>query len=142
MEIAYLDTSALVKRYHEEEFSDVVDEIFENYTIAISELSIVEFASALVRKSYEGSIKKKEINKILLKFHEDMVDFIIIRFDSSIVSKAVEFVLKYGLKTLDSLQLSFATKLKDYDPLFVSFDEKLIKCAKSEGFRVLEILLL
>ncbi len=42
MEIAYLDTSALVKRYHKEEFSDVVDEIFERYSIAISELSIVD----------------------------------------------------------------------------------------------------
>ena len=59
MEIVYLDTSALVKRYHEEEFSDVVDEIFENHTIAISELSIVEFTSALIRKSYEGFIKEK-----------------------------------------------------------------------------------
>ena len=29
MEIAYLDTSALVKRYHKEEYSDVIDDIFE-----------------------------------------------------------------------------------------------------------------
>ena len=46
MEIAYLDTSTLVKRYHEEEYSDIVDEIFEKYSITISELSIVEFISA------------------------------------------------------------------------------------------------
>lgn len=137
MEIAYLDTSALIKRYHEEEYSDVVDEIFKKYSIAISELSIVEFTSALRRKVDEKVIKKKELYSVLLRFREDLVDFIVLKFDSNVISKAVEFVLKYRLKTLDSLQLSFATKLKDYDPLFVSFDRKLLDCAKLEGFRII-----
>lgn len=138
MEIAYLDTSALVKRYHVEEYSDLVDEIFEKHSIAISELSIVEFVSTLRRKVDEKSIRKKEQSKILLKFHDDLADFVVLKFDSSVISKAVEFVLKYSLKTLDSLQLSFAMKLKKYNPLFVSFDRKLLDCARSEGFRVLE----
>jgi len=137
MEIAYLDTSALVKRYHKEEFSDVVDRIFERYSIAISELSIVEFASALRRKVNEGMIRKKEMFRVLAKFQEDLADFIILKFDSNVISQAVEFVIKYGLKTLDSLQLSFAVKIKEYKPLFVSFDRKLVDCAKKEGFNVL-----
>ena len=137
MEIAYLDTSALVKRYHREEYSDVVNETFEKYSIAISELSIVEFVSTLRKKVDERVIKKKELSRILLKFHEDLADLIILKFDSNVISKAVEFILKYRLKTLDSLQLAFATKLKKYDPIFVSFDSKLLNCAKSEGFRVI-----
>ena len=139
MEIAYLDTSTLVKRYHEEEYSDIVDEIFEKYSITISELSIVEFVSALRKKEDEGIIERRELYFVLSKFHEDLADFIVLKFDSGVISKAVEFVLKYRLKTLDSLQLSFAMKIKEYDPLFVSFDRKLMNSAKSEGFRVLEI---
>jgi len=70
MEIAYLDTSALVKRYHKhkEEYSDVVDEIFENYSIAISELTLVEFTSALRRKVDERVIRKKSYISLFLNF--------------------------------------------------------------------------
>lgn len=139
MEIAYLDTSALVKRYHREEHSDTIDEIFERFTIAISELSIVEFASALRRKVDKREIGQKEVSYVLIKFQEDLANFIILKFDSNVISNAVEFVMKYRLKTLDSLQLSFAMKLKEYDPLFVSFDRKLLNSAKLEGFRVLDI---
>lgn len=139
MEIAYLDTSALVKRYHREEHSDTIDEIFEQFTIAISELSIVEFASALRRKVDKREIRQKEVSYVLIKFQEDLANFIILKFDSNVISNAVEFVMKYRLKTLDSLQLSFAMKLKEYDPLFVSFDRKLLNSAKLEGFRVLDI---
>ena len=48
------------KSYHKEEYSDVVDEIFEKYSIAISELSIVEFVSILRKKVDERIIKKKK----------------------------------------------------------------------------------
>lgn len=77
--------------------------------------------------------------RVLTKFYEDLTDFIVLKFDSEVISNAVDLVIKYHLKTLDSLQLAFAIKLKDYDPLFVSFDRKLINSAKSERFKVLEI---
>ncbi len=130
--MAYLDTNALVKRCHKH--PDI-----ERFTVTISELSIVEFASALRRKADEKVIRQKEMSYVLIKFQEDLADFIILKFDSNVISNAVEFVMKYRLKTLDSLQLSFATKLKEYDPLFVSFDRKLLNSAKLEGFRVLDI---
>lgn len=31
MEIAFLDTSALAKRYHEEQYSSLIDDLFEKY---------------------------------------------------------------------------------------------------------------
>ncbi len=64
MEIAFLDTSALVKRYHEEEYSDLVNKIFEEYVVVISELSLVEFTSAINKKASEGVISKEEVLKI------------------------------------------------------------------------------
>ncbi|WP_407928334.1 type II toxin-antitoxin system VapC family toxin [Archaeoglobus neptunius] len=100
---------------------------------------MVEFTSALRRKADERVIRQKEVSYVLTKFHEDLANFIILKFDSNVISNAVEFVMRHRLKTLDSLQLSFAMKLKEYDPLFVSFDRKLLDCAKLEGFRVLDI---
>jgi len=107
-----------------------VDEILESYIAVISELTLVEFTSAVRKKANEGSIGNADVFRVLAKFHDDLDNFVILRFDTGIISKAMEFVLEYSLKTLDSLQLAFAVKLKDYDPLFVSFDQKLLQCAK------------
>ncbi|MEM3505978.1 MAG: type II toxin-antitoxin system VapC family toxin [Archaeoglobaceae archaeon] len=139
MEVAFLDTSALVKRYHKESGSEIIDEIFEKFVIAISELSIVELVSALNRKLAESMISGDDLRIALSKFYEDLSDFLILKFDSQVVNMAVEAVLKYSLKTLDSLQIAFALKLKEYNPLFVSFDKKLAKVAEIEGFRVLDV---
>ncbi|MEM2190874.1 MAG: type II toxin-antitoxin system VapC family toxin [Archaeoglobaceae archaeon] len=106
MEVAFLDTSALVKRYHKESGSEIIDEIFEKFVIAISELSIVELVSALNRKLAENMISGDDLRIALSKFYEDLSDFL---------------------------------KLKEYNPLFVSFDKKLAKVAEIEGFRVLDV---
>jgi len=129
----------LVKRYHKESGSEIIDEIFEKFVIAISELSIVELVSALNRKLAENMISGDDLRIALSKFYEDLSDFLILKFDSQVVNMAVEAVLKYSLKTLDSLQIAFALKLKEYNPLFVSFDKKLAKIAEIEGFRVLDV---
>lgn len=129
----------MVKRYHKESGSEIIDEIFEKFVIAISELSIVELVSALNRKLAENMISGDDLRIALSKFYEDLSDFLILKFDSQVVNMAVEAVLKYSLKTLDSLQIAFALKLKEYNPLFVSFDKKLAKIAEIEGFRVLDV---
>ena len=47
MKTYFLDTSALVKRYHQEKGSHVIDRIFAEpgVTIIISDISIIEFYS-------------------------------------------------------------------------------------------------
>ena len=137
MEIAFLDTSALVKRYHEEEHSDIINEIFKKYIIVISELSIVEFTSAINRKAVEGVITKDEVFKILNFFLRDLANFIILKFDSEVINSSLRVILKHDLKTLDSLQLAFALKIKEYNPIFISFDKKLNDAARKEGFKVI-----
>lgn len=138
MEIAFLDTSALVKRYHEEEYSDLVNKIFEEYVVVISELSLVEFTSAINKKASDGVISKEEVLKILGFFQQDLSNFTNLRFDTNIINSAIKIVLQYNLKTLDAIQLTFASRVKEYKPLFVSFDENLNKAAEKEGFNVVK----
>lgn len=138
MEIAFLDTSALVKRYHEEEYSDLVNKIFEEYVVVISELSLVEFTSAINKKASDGVISKEEVLKVLGFFQQDLSNFTNLRFDTNIINSAIKIVLQYNLKTLDAIQLTFASRVKEYKPLFVSFDENLNKAAEKEGFNVVK----
>jgi predicted nucleic acid-binding protein len=139
MEIAFLDTSASVKRYHNEEYSDLVNEIFRKYAIVISELSLVELTSAINRKALDGVLSEEDFLTILNFFRKDLANFTILRFDTNVINSAIEIVIKHNLKTLDALQLAFAMRIKDYKPLFISFDEKLSRAAKKEGFKVIDI---
>lgn len=56
----FLDTSALVKHYHQEVGTDTVDEIFNSKErlLLISDISIIEFHSALGLKVRTAEITK------------------------------------------------------------------------------------
>lgn len=106
--------------------------------MVISELSLVELSSVLRRKVAEGVIDEEELLAVLNFFRRDIVDFTILRFDSGIVNSAVNTVIKHGLKTLDGLQLAFALRVKEHNPIMVSFDKELNRAAEKEGFRLFE----
>ncbi len=65
-----------------------------------------------------------------------MEDYVIVPLTSDTLSLATTLVLKHGLKTLDSLQLASALKIKDDLSLFVTFDERLKKAAEKENLKV------
>jgi predicted nucleic acid-binding protein len=60
MKTYFLDTSALVKRYHQEVGTGIIDEIFgeEGKVLFISDLSIIEFHSAIALK-----VRTREISR-------------------------------------------------------------------------------
>lgn len=62
----FLDTSAIVKRYHGEDGSDFIDRLFAeaDAEFVISDISIIEFYSALSLKVRVGEIG---INKAFVK---------------------------------------------------------------------------
>ncbi|QDA31717.1 type II toxin-antitoxin system VapC family toxin [Thermococcus indicus] len=137
MEVAFFDTSALVKHYHIERGSSIVNELMENYVVAISELAILEMTSALNRRFLSGELTKRKLEWVLERFYSDLENYVVVTISSETISLATSFVLKHGLKTLDSLQLASALKIKDEVSVFVTFDEKLKNAAEKEGFTVL-----
>ncbi|WP_457742632.1 type II toxin-antitoxin system VapC family toxin [Thermococcus sp.] len=137
MEIAFFDTSALVKRYHIERESSIVNELMETYIVAISELAIIEMTSALMRRHLSGELKKSTLEWALERFYSDLENYVVIPISSETISLATSLVIKHGLKTLDSLQLASAFRIKDEAKVFVTFDEKLKNAAEKEGFMVL-----
>jgi len=144
----FFDTSAIVKRYHQELGSEIVDGIFESILkkrskAIISTLSVLEFTSALRRK-----VQTKEINWTQLRdcigsfLNEVYKNFRVERVDEGLFADSLEYILKYGLSTLDSLHLVSSIRASEVVAekskiVFISSDEELCKAAEKEGFNVI-----
>ncbi len=138
----FMDSSALVKRYHQEIGTEVIDNIIEtNYEqIFISSIALIEIIATLRRKVKERKISKNRFIKLKSAFLYDVEKrYTLIPLDDSVLADALHIAEKRGCKSLDSLQLASAikTKLIDEKIIFVCADKQLLKYAKNEGFEVI-----
>ncbi len=140
MTLHFFDTSAFVKRYHSEPGSVRVQEIcasVEN-TIVISELTIVEAASAFARRRDAGEVTSEQLDTVMNRIEDDAArEFLVSKLESETILRARDLVLGYGLRTLDALQLAAALSLVALSPVFVCSDARLIQAAESAGLTVL-----
>lgn len=134
----FFDTSALVKRYYEEEGSETVDELVEaeGNEVVITSLSVVETASALRRKQNRGELVSEAVDHLLSAFFEEALDaFVILPMDEAFSGTALDLVLQDDLRTLDSLQLAAALSIvtETSEPVFVCADRDLAGVAAERG---------
>jgi len=138
--IYYFDTSALVKRYHREEGTEVVDKIIEGESpIYFSTIAIAETISALRKLKSMRKISRKMYEKLVgVFFGEVEKRFVIVPLDDSQILTTIKMIEKHNLRTLDALHLAVASEIKIMgDVIFVSSDKKLLLAAKKEGFGIL-----
>lgn len=136
----FFDTSALVKRYHREPGSDRINAIFDDQdnVLIISELAIVEMASALQRKRNRGEITLHAMNGAMAQFDNAVLnDLIVLGFRSGFIQQARDLVRQRSLRTLDALQLTAALEFSALAPVFVCADEGLCRTASDVGLVVL-----
>ncbi|MFH0933555.1 MAG: type II toxin-antitoxin system VapC family toxin [Nitrospirota bacterium] len=136
----FFDTSALVKRYHVEEGSEKVDEIFNDPEgiFAIASITIAEFTSVFARKLNEGIISEDDLRICLSEFSKDMISsFGIVDLGRNHINKSIPLILKYNLRTLDSLQLATFLDLSHLNPIMVASDEALLNATLKEGFQTI-----
>ncbi len=136
----FLDTSALVKRYHVELGTVPVMALFENSEnmLSVSELTLVEVASAFRRRKNRGEITESVMRDALSKFEDDVLNrFSIINIDRSLIERAKTLVLQYEIRTLDAIQLAAALTLQDQFLVFVTADDKLLQAAEGNGLKSL-----
>jgi len=134
----FFDTSALVKRYYEEEGSEVADQLVEaeDNEIVITSLSVVETASAVRRKQNRGELSGEQVDRLLSVFFEEALDaFVILPMDESFSGTGPDLVLRDGLRTLDSPQLAAALSIatRTSEPVFVCADRDLVEVAAEHG---------
>jgi len=138
MDYLFFDTSALVKRYYEEDGSENVDELIEEEesTVVITSLSIIEATSAFRRKYNQGEIEQDRMDQLLSTFFEEAIeDFVIVPIEESFMEYSFNLILTEDLRTLDSLQLSAALTVNQENLKFISADKKLNTVAEEQGLK-------
>jgi len=136
----FLDTSAVIKLYHEEEGSesliDLITEFDEDVILTISDVCKIEFHSAFLRRVRTKEIEREIVEQVFQYFEQDLTFYHIIEVNDSVKQFAIDllnnFAWNQGLKTLDSIQLASALISHQWVPVdyFVSADQKLLKIAK------------
>ena len=135
----FLDTSALVKRYHLETGTACLDAVLSesDATFLIASITIAELTSAIARKYAEREITQEALRHTLSKFAEDLIaDFWILDRERCHIQAAQQLILQHGLRTLDSLQLSVLLSVKTLSPVLLSSDARLLAAAEAVGIAV------
>ncbi len=144
MSSIFVDTSSMVKLYYPEPDSDKIENILlQAEQIYIINLTIVEMASALSKKVRTGELRKEQGAVLWNTFLDDIQakQVEVVTLDDRHYFKAAdlirEFGGKYGIKTLDSLQLSAAHSMGNSK--FLCSDKPLAKIASKMGIKLASV---
>jgi predicted nucleic acid-binding protein len=136
--ILYLDTSALVKRYFREPFSDEVVSRWEEATeIMISSVAYAEALASFYRKKREVNLKKALVRRVIEAFRLDWKSFIRIEVNDELNEYLNRALERYSLRGFDAIHLASSVLVRESlreDILFVCFDHVLARAARNEGF--------
>ncbi len=137
----FLDTSALIKLYHQESGTQEIENLFSNFKITavyLSELAKIEFTSTIWKKVRTKEISENTAKITIALFETDFDKFSFISIDSMILEQSRLLFADYGmlgLRTLDAIQLSTAISLKTYSDLFITSDILLKSFFEKEGLK-------
>lgn len=143
----FLDTSALVKRYHPEAGTVAVDRLLDDPAAepVISRLTLVEMTSVFAGKVRTGELAPADFARLRGLFAADVARrrYRVVRMLNAHYGRAQRLIQAHGIarqiRTLDALQLAAALELHRAAPLdsFVCADQRLCILAAGEGLTVL-----
>ncbi len=140
----YLDTSALIKLYVEEEGTERVVAIthdFDGVQIIILDVTPLEARSAVRRRQREGDISGADADRILDRIEDDTSSsFLVQPSTSAVIEGAARLIDRHPLRAYDALQLAGCLVIRDIVPgplTFVCADVRFCEAAELEGLTVL-----
>lgn len=140
--ILFADTSALVKLYVQEAFSDVMRALVrEARMIAVSRIAWAEAMSALARRVREQPADAASIETVRTRLRADWPAYAVIEVTQPLVELAGDYADTFALRAYDSVQLASARTLQDGSSevfQFACFDARLQKAARVLGMRTLD----
>ncbi len=126
--IVYLDASALVKRYVDEDGTDaVLDVMRPDAEWVMCRFGYTETWKAVALAGEADELKRMECEWDL---------FEVVEVTQGLVERAGDVALSMGLRTLDALHLAAALSL-DEEPVFATWDLRLHRAARELGLRTL-----
>lgn len=132
----YLDTSAVLPYYRQEQASERVQHMLlaQNQPALISQLTEVEVASALARWVRMGELSEPQANRIESAFHDDVTHgrFLLCPVEGMHYRRARTWIgaRKTSLRTLDALHIACA---EHHQARLVSEDDALVQAAHFFG---------
>lgn len=125
----YLDASALVKRYVEEEGSELVLSTMEDADAwSMCRIGYVETVRAVALAGGRKAVKRVE---------SDWLSFDVVEVDSALAQHAATLALSAGLRSLDALHLAAALVLPAEDLIVATWDARLHRGALTQGLKTL-----
>jgi len=143
----FFDTSALVKHYHAEIGTDLVDRVIDaaGLELLIARLTLVETISVFAIKVRTGEFDAAEFVRLrgLFATHVARRRYRVFRLLNLHYDRARDLIANHGLRrqirTLDALQLSVALQIHQAVPIdqFICADQRLCDVAQLEGLAII-----
>jgi predicted nucleic acid-binding protein len=134
----FFDTSALTKRYVDEEGSEKVTALcVEADALGVSVLVIPELISTLCRLVREGKLSSADYQSLKSAVQADLSDADLCDLSQDAFEQAIRCLEQHPLRALDALHVGSALV---YQPdLFVSADRRQVEAADREGLAVVDL---
>jgi predicted nucleic acid-binding protein len=137
--IAYLDASAIVKRYLVERGSrETIALTADSEMIATSIVTRAEVAAGLARAARTGLVTYDRARTAQRSFAEDWPDLVRVPVTEALVERAEALTWDLGLRGYDVVQLASAVTWQESvgtEILLATFDQQLWKAAPRAGVR-------
>ncbi|MGH3144993.1 MAG: type II toxin-antitoxin system VapC family toxin [Rubrobacter sp.] len=141
MTTLYLDTSALVKLYVEEEGRGSVFEAVERaQRLATSTVAYAEARAAFARKRTIGDLDDEGHRQAVSDLDDEWRSFVRIPVSNLLAHRAGEMAERYALRGFDAIHLASAARLQERvsDLRFMAFDDRLVEAARGASVPVYE----
>ena len=137
----YLDTSALVKLYVDEDGSPVVRRTLQRAVVAAtSALAYVEARAALARRRREGGLAASEYRRAVRSFDDDWVHYQRVSVTDQLIREAAETAESFKLRAYDAVHLVSALTIAarlEAQVVFACWDAGLLEAARRAGLQLL-----
>lgn len=139
---AYLDTSALAKRYVREAGADRVRAFLAGCRVVTSAITPLELTSALRRRRAEGDLSSGAFAAILRRLVADRESWDLMMVGDDALSHAEDLAVRVELRALDAIHIASAL-VRSQAGLphlpFVTADIRQARAARSLGLLVIEM---
>ena len=137
MSIIYLDTSALLKQYIQENQSEAVEELLGLATgLGTSIITHTEMASAMSRATRLGAFPPAEAQAAWKDFLTDWASLTRLKVSAQVTTRAATLAWEYGLRGYDALHFASALVWQENLEMPVTlatFDRELWLAAQKAG---------
>ncbi len=150
MNFFYLDASALVKRYHPELGSDVVNlvvqELLDNAPerLAVSRLILAETISVINRVRNANRISVTVFQTTTARLLLDVQHMSVQSLNDQVVLQSIPFIARHNVNSSDAIHLRQALNLQQsllalgHDLYLITSDHRLLRAAQMEGLRAFD----